>query len=1280
MTNVFKIFTAQVQNLTDIQARELIARLCKAEFSENNLPQSSITWGGDQRAKDGGVDVCVDYNQRLNNPDFVPHKTTAFQVKAENFSAGKIAGEIAPKGHIRPIINEYQSNGGGAYIIASTKDDCSNTMLADRKEAIRKCFADHGIDECVQFDFYDARRIADWVEKYPAIATWVREAIGSPLNGWQPYAAWAYNENDIDAEYLIDDQVRVFTPSNENGLSIQHAISELRNALQRNVSLRIIGLSGVGKTRLVQALFDDRIEGAGEPLDKSNVIYTDLADEPEPRPSEMLEALTDAKSDAVVIVDNCGPEPHQRLTEIAKRPNSHLKLVTVEYDIRDDIPEGTSVYRLEGTSPEIIEKLVRNRYSTISDPDARRISEFSDGNARVAFALANTASSKGELSELKDAQLFKRLFHQKNDENDNLLQAAEAASLLYSFDGEDSSDKSELAILSSIAGMNIRAFKRQMAELKRRGLLQQRSKWQAILPHAISNGLAKTALEFLSADEAVQTLANETSDRVARSFSRRVSYLHEVPNSKKIAEALIREGGRLHELENLNEFEQQMFLNLSAVAQHAALEALERAVEIDHFTSTDNRERSKFARLARQLAYEPEYFERAFKILLKFALAEPENYNYDPAKNRLKYLFHCHLSGTHASIDQRVNLVKSLLGSNQKSEQKIGLLLLEAGLVSGHFSSADTFEFGARKRDFGWQPKTSEDVKSWYSAWINLGTQIAASNYPIANEAKTIIADAIRGLWCNAHMFDEVEQLIQDIGQPAGWPEGWLALRRILYFDAKKMSEELILRVKAMEQKLAPSALEDQIRARVLARGVFAFDLDDVFFDDETPASQKYKHAVATAEQLGKESAEHPELLKKLMPELLLRDCSSNIFNFGKGVGKHLQKPDELFTHAGSILEADENRDLSVIFFQGVIAGWNEIDSEATNRFLDKATDDELWKQWFVELQCATDLDTRAYERLTKLLDNSETPTFQFAYLKLGRNTDPLTVNQIFDLLNKLAKRTDNGFAEAIDVLSMVIHCTDEKGDDYKIELAAQTRQFLLNLNWANINRDHNRTDHDLDVALKFSLNLAASENEVAAILQKIIEAENTESRRFYYDRGKILEPFFKYFPRLTLDAIYTPDEDGSYANAQRMVSDSISDRRESAIATVPQDVFLEWCDVAPEHRYTFAAKTCRLFDRFNELENEIQLSEVAKVVFANAPNKKLVLSIIAERFHPRSWSGSLADILEQRMPLLDEFSSDKDPSLNQEIEAAKASFQKWIDAERKREAEDERGRNASFE
>jgi hypothetical protein len=63
--------------------------------------------------------------------------------------------------------------------------------------------------------------------------------------------------------------------------------------------------------------------------------------------------------------------------------------VTIEYDIRDDLPDGTTCYRLEGSSGEVIAKLLRRHYQALSDLDIDKIVEFSDGNARVAFALAS---------------------------------------------------------------------------------------------------------------------------------------------------------------------------------------------------------------------------------------------------------------------------------------------------------------------------------------------------------------------------------------------------------------------------------------------------------------------------------------------------------------------------------------------------------------------------------------------------------------------------------------------------------------------------------------------------------------------------------------------------------------------------------------------------------------------------------------------------------------------------------------------------------------------------
>ena len=527
MHSIFKVASEEIQCLNDTHARELVSRLCRAELRSKGLSEASVTWGGDQRAADGGVDVRVNVTPTVGIDGYIPKSSVVFQVKAESFSVAKISNEMMPKGELRTSIKELSSK-NGSYVIVSTKDSTSDTSLAKRKNAMLDCLTSNGLAGDVQFDFYDSRKIADWVEQYPVVFYWLKQILNKQLFGWRPYSPWAYREDDIEAEYLLDDKVKVFVTNSDEGIAIKTAIEHLRNNLTSNgISVRIVGLSGVGKTRLVQALFDKRIGDENTTLDSKNVIYTDLSDNPTPQPNAMAEALLSADSDCVLIVDNCGPEAHQKLTEIVKQSGSKLRLVTIEYDIRDDLPESTVCYRLEGSSEGVIKQLLKRKYPKLSDPDINKITEFSDGNARVALALASSSEIKGELARLGDAELFKRLFLQKNTENDDLLKVAEVASLLYSFDFEDTAVNSEMAILAGLAGTSIPLFSRNIVELKSRGLIQERGRWRAVLPHAISNRLALRAIEAYPKDLLIKALVDDSSERVARSFSRRLGYLHE---------------------------------------------------------------------------------------------------------------------------------------------------------------------------------------------------------------------------------------------------------------------------------------------------------------------------------------------------------------------------------------------------------------------------------------------------------------------------------------------------------------------------------------------------------------------------------------------------------------------------------------------------------------------------------------------------------------------------------------------------------------------------------
>ena len=151
-----------------------------------------------------------------------------------------------------------------------------------------------------------------------------------------------------EAAYHVDDRVRVFVQATGMELTIADAIGRLRHELQKPVSIRIVGLSGVGKTRLVQALFDGRVCIESEPPSAENVIYVDLANDPNPSPRTMLKYLLEQGSDAIVVVDNCGTHDHGQLSRLATAQGSLIKLITIEYDVREDLPEETLCYRLEG--------------------------------------------------------------------------------------------------------------------------------------------------------------------------------------------------------------------------------------------------------------------------------------------------------------------------------------------------------------------------------------------------------------------------------------------------------------------------------------------------------------------------------------------------------------------------------------------------------------------------------------------------------------------------------------------------------------------------------------------------------------------------------------------------------------------------------------------------------------------------------------------------------------------------------------------------------------------
>lgn len=195
---MFEITADDIAALSDDDLRSLVALLCEAELRRRRLPVSAVTWGGDQNAADGGLDVRVDLSKKAKIEGSVPRAATGFQVKKSDMPPKALAKEMRPKGKVRPVIIDLAKR-SGAYVVVSSNGSVSDSALRARREAMRAAVKGVKNARALFLDFYDRGRIATWVRDHPGLIPWVRQKIGKSIQGWRSYGPWAYASEDVNA-------------------------------------------------------------------------------------------------------------------------------------------------------------------------------------------------------------------------------------------------------------------------------------------------------------------------------------------------------------------------------------------------------------------------------------------------------------------------------------------------------------------------------------------------------------------------------------------------------------------------------------------------------------------------------------------------------------------------------------------------------------------------------------------------------------------------------------------------------------------------------------------------------------------------------------------------------------------------------------------------------------------------------------------------------------------------------------------------------------------------
>ena len=1228
---IFDIEKDDLLRLSDDQLEELIASLAESDVETCGHSRVSVERSGSINAPDGGIDIHVKVPAPNFNSGFLVRPNTILQSKKSKMSKSAILKEMR-KDSTRLTLS-HQAKIGGSYIIVSVADDCSPPMKNERIEAMRVAVASDPNKNNIHLDFFDRSKLVQWLRQHPFVMLSVKGMLGQSCSGWQPYGSWSEPPSGSMDTLILAPGVSVRLPTDRGQkLPIEDAIEPMRELIRySSKTIRITGLSGVGKTRIVQALFDETV-GANA-LDRTTAVYVDTGAEPDPSASAMLDTLIAKNCRAIMVLDNCPSNLHSLLASRVSAASGDVSLITVEYDIRDDKPQATEVIHIEADGPEVAEELLLRRFSTIGQANVRKIAEFANGNAKVALAIAERVPQGESLATLSDEDLFERLFEQRKERDGDLRKQAEVLSLVYSFSIDPDVTPNELEVLGSISGHTEDQLFCSVNTLMDRHIVQKRSLWRAILPHAVANRLAVSALRSVRVAKLRATFEAPGRHRLLMSFAHRLGLMHDHPVAREIVEAWLQPGGLLGQISNLDENGSRILEYIGPVAPEALLDRIEAEFTAPDIQGTQplyNPSRTTIINLLCSLAFEFHAFDRCIRLLI--SVADHENKNiHDAVRAKISRFFQPYLSGSHASLRQRLAILDECLGSEQACRRFLGIALLSTALADRHsLTSTGLNEFGARSRDYGYQPNPDQLVE-WCRAFVDVAVRIASSNDPdLRGRARQVLADKFSGLWGQEAMRENLVAAAKQINNHQPWVEGWRAVQIAINFDYTRRKDKQELETQSqsltdLAKELRPRDLVTSIQTYILSNGYEYLAMASDFDLDNTGTYHNTEERLfAKASKLGEDFAASTYQLNDLGPELFASGCMPNGESFGRGLAKGAHDLRMGWRNLLRCLDQSSGPSENFSVVAGFIDEVASSDSELSREFLDECAAHPKLRQDLVGLHPRNDFSEADLDRCMARLDDDEVPARMFRPIFWKDDYAHLPFERLIDLATRILTKPDGS-----DVLLEALSTKLDGRDTSQDALGQEFRRLGLKAATQSLRDGHSDLwmakgaymNKVICAALRFDGNEMEKEQWLNTIISFVDES-------FIHWFEEAIKTTAGFMPDAFLNCVFQGDEEQQTRRSFFIHHDWVL---RCPLSKIKLGDLIDWCQKRTKAGdWGIVASGIQLWEN-NEDQEGTSIGSLAIGFLEAAPDPGIVLQTYADRVTPPSWSGSLANIMQPR-------------------------------------------------
>jgi hypothetical protein len=904
---LFEIKVDEIERLTPYTFPELMKKILRTELTKLKLKQSDLVLSLDIHDPDGGLDAYLGCGIPPDHT-WLPQGKSGWQFKAvTSFSVTEIENEVLNehKNGLKPRIDKLLE-ANSTYVLAISGKDYVPNDLEKREKALKDLFGKMGYQDA-RAKVYSSGQIADWASSLPSVVAYLKP---DRIN-FKDFSEW-------EKSILLQGE---FVADNERS----RLISEFRNFIidnqksNRATILRLVGLSGVGKTRLAfETLSDDFL--------RDIVLYLDS---PEKLPANRFNEI--AQNDdvtAIIVVDECSNGKFIELAREAEPVGGRLTLITLDFDI--DMPRDVrDIHQvLSPLDNKTSEELVKLTAPSLPETARRKIIEFSVGYPIILKKLAENFAthpdilSPATLDALGINSVLNRIIVGRGGGAFPLKNVRAVLSTISIFKrlGWDDDLSVQGQSVCESQGINWLEARRIAEEQEKRKLIAKRGRYRYVTPLPLAINLSSTWLKAMDKRTLVDFFGKLDLES-QKAFLERLADLGYTEYAKEILRNFLSSFN--YKVLNTS-VGSEIFLSLSKADHSYAMDVLNNILapcsrkQLLEFKAG----RRNIVWALEKIAWWKDTFESATNLLIKLADAENETWS-NNATGVFISLFQTYLGGTEVPIWERFNALRNVLFSDNQNLQKLAIKAIGASLNLIHaFRSSGAEEQGIIIPPPEWNPKNREDiVKAVNSALGLIDSAVLLPDREIQITALELILSKARELI----QFGFVDQVLNYFSLIQQTYQELIAelirtVENIIHYDEKKLPETTAKKVKVFRDQLIGKSYHD-----LMVRYVMVDLLEDHLKDGEKAAKNKIR-------QLAIKSIDSPELLENEL-NWLITNQAKNAYFFGRMLGD-IDEKNQLFTRIRQLIE--ESKGSSILFYSGYLSALKIRDELLYRQTIDK--------------------------------------------------------------------------------------------------------------------------------------------------------------------------------------------------------------------------------------------------------------------------------------------------------------------------------------------------------